>query len=330
MREYMKQTVIFIFLLLIAAHLHSQELRVAVVDFRGDGIDQATAGRISELIRNDMVKSGKYRVIERSQIDKILNEQGFQQTGCTDTGCAVEIGKLLSANKMLVGTVMKVGQRIVITGRMVDVQSGSADYSASVEAGSENDLITAAGKFSRDLAADMAKKSGKTSTIFGETISLKINATYLFMDFASFSPTYFSGGDGKKYGWNFFTFTYGSRLLQVGTSIIRSDGLHKTMFPIIALVPLYLMPSNVKETKGHQTSDLVGVYLMGEWAYRNRSYKKFDMEPYVSGRIYWDIWVPFAVFAGVTRETSRDSETRYFGGASVKLGIGQYDSKPLL
>ena len=31
-------------------------------------------------------------MLERSQVDKILREQGFQMTGCTDVSCAVQVG----------------------------------------------------------------------------------------------------------------------------------------------------------------------------------------------------------------------------------------------
>ena len=40
-------------------------------------------------------------LIEREQMDALLEEQMFQQTGCTDVSCAVEMGKILNVQKML-------------------------------------------------------------------------------------------------------------------------------------------------------------------------------------------------------------------------------------
>ena len=57
-----------------------------------------------------MINTGQYVVIERNEMSKILNEQGFQMTGCTDVSCAVG-GKLMSARKMLVGTIMKIERK---------------------------------------------------------------------------------------------------------------------------------------------------------------------------------------------------------------------------
>ena len=320
----MKFFLIMAFFLVLYFPLQAQELRVAVVDFKADGIDEASARRISELIRNEMIKSGRYRIIERTQIDKILTEQGFQLSGCTDSGCAVEIGKLLSANKMLVGTIMKIGNKIVITGRMVDVQSGSADFSADSEAKSENDLNDAVRKFSSSLGAAMEKKSGRMKTVLGDTISLEVNASYSYMDFIGISPTYWSDGRGMRYGWNAFTITFGNRLLQVGTTIAKYDGLHYTLFPLTAVIPIFLMPRDVVEGKGEKKADVVGLYLIGEWAYMNKTIRKKEMKPYFGGRLLWDIAMAMSAFAGVTH----DGEVRYFAGASLKLGVGQYSSKP--
>ena len=57
------------------------------------------------------VNTGLFTVGERGEMDSILKEQGFQASGCTDIECAVKIGKLLSANKMLVGEIGKLGTK---------------------------------------------------------------------------------------------------------------------------------------------------------------------------------------------------------------------------
>ena len=45
--------------------------------------------------------SGCFRVIERTEMDNILREQGFQKSGaCDDENCLVEVGQLLGVNRM--------------------------------------------------------------------------------------------------------------------------------------------------------------------------------------------------------------------------------------
>jgi curli biogenesis system outer membrane secretion channel CsgG len=113
---------------------------IAVIDFTAKDVSTSVALSVSELIRTELINSGKYTVIERSQMKEILKEQGFQQTGCTDVSCAVEIGKLLSAKKMLVGSVIKLGTKLIISGRVVDVERGIGEKGASGKANSPDQL----------------------------------------------------------------------------------------------------------------------------------------------------------------------------------------------
>ena len=53
-----------------------------------------------------MVNLGTYDVTNRSEVEKILKEQKFQQAGCTDQQCAAEIGKMLNADLMLISTIL--------------------------------------------------------------------------------------------------------------------------------------------------------------------------------------------------------------------------------
>jgi curli biogenesis system outer membrane secretion channel CsgG len=127
-------------------------IRVAVMDFKANGISQLLASNISELVRNELIMMGGFAVLERSQVDQILKEQGFQQTGCTDTTCAVKVGQLLSAKKILIGTVMKMGNKILISGRIVDVEKGLGEIAANESAISADELDTATSKFAKKLA----------------------------------------------------------------------------------------------------------------------------------------------------------------------------------
>ena len=129
-------------------------MRVAVMDFRANGISQLLASNISELVRNELIIMGSFVVLERSQVDQILKEQGFQMTGCTDTSCAVKVGQMLSAKKILIGTVMRMGSNIVITGRIVDVEKGVGERAANQNASSIDELSEAAGKFARMLTGN--------------------------------------------------------------------------------------------------------------------------------------------------------------------------------
>jgi len=113
---------------------------IAVMDFGAKDVSQSVALSVSELIRTELINTGKFTVIERSNMKEILKEQGLQQTGCTDASCAVKIGKLLSAKKILVGTIMKLGSKLIISGRIVNVETGIGENAASGKANSLDQL----------------------------------------------------------------------------------------------------------------------------------------------------------------------------------------------
>lgn len=104
---------------------------VAVTQLQARGVAESDAAVITENIADEFLKSGTVRVMERSQMDQILKEQGFQESGACDTSeCAVEIGRLLGISQIVVGTVGKVGETYSLSVRMVDVGTGEVRASS--------------------------------------------------------------------------------------------------------------------------------------------------------------------------------------------------------
>jgi len=115
---------------------------VAVMPFTGRALDSDVLETIAATLATDLLNTGKFRVMERSQMESILKEQGFQQSGsCDGSECAVEVGKLLSVDHMVVGTVGKVGGTYVVNARLVSVQTGEVLKSTSQTSQAEVDAI---------------------------------------------------------------------------------------------------------------------------------------------------------------------------------------------
>lgn len=167
---------------------------LAVMDFEAKDIARNESVKVSELIRNEMVNSGEFLIVERNQVDKILREQGFQMSGCTDLSCAVQVGKLLSARKILVGSVMMIGEKIIITGRLVDVEKGVAEYGEKEIAESREDLYYAVERFCDKLTQRITGKTIARKTE-PEIKKKKQNATVKYY-------TYSTGEDNySDWGW---------------------------------------------------------------------------------------------------------------------------------
>ena len=50
-----------------------------------------------------------------TDVEEILEAQAFSLSGCTDDSCAVEIGELLSAEKIVLGSIEGLGTSMVLT-----------------------------------------------------------------------------------------------------------------------------------------------------------------------------------------------------------------------
>ncbi len=138
--------VLFIFIMIFsfAMAVTAESNNVAVLDFHAKDVPAKQASIITDIVRGTVVKSGKYNVLDRANMDSILKEQSFQQTGCTDAACAVKIGKLLSMQYMIVGTLSKLGSTYILSAELISVESGKIIKSEDGSSKSIDDMINLA------------------------------------------------------------------------------------------------------------------------------------------------------------------------------------------
>ena len=109
---------------------NSNEVRIAVLDFgTSGGLSDMEAVTLTNRLRSMLVKTNAFVVLERGKMDEILSEQGFQQTGCTTTECAVEVGKMLNVQKMVSGTIGKLGRTWTMDISLIDVGTSQIEKS---------------------------------------------------------------------------------------------------------------------------------------------------------------------------------------------------------
>ncbi|MEW6557898.1 MAG: PorV/PorQ family protein [Elusimicrobiota bacterium] len=113
---------------------------IAVADFVAKNVSSADASIVADFLRTELVKTEKFNVIEKANMDKILAEAAFQQSGCTTSECAVQIGKLLNVRQMVVGSLSKLMDTYFITVNVVNVETGKILQSESIKAYSAEEL----------------------------------------------------------------------------------------------------------------------------------------------------------------------------------------------
>ena len=94
--------------------------RVAVLDFDYAtvheyvldlfGHDEDIGKGIADMLVTDLVRNGAYSVIERKQLDRVLQEQNFQQSGRADPTSAVQLARLLGVDAIIIGSITQFGR----------------------------------------------------------------------------------------------------------------------------------------------------------------------------------------------------------------------------
>ena len=188
--------------------------KVAVLDFQYAtvmssvqaifGTSQDVGRGISDLLVDRFLKDGTYRVIERRDINKVLQEQNFSNSDRADANTAAKIGKVLGVDAIVIGDITqfgrddhntgvggalnrwdrygvgKVGVRkakavVAVTARLIDVNTGEILASESGKGESQRsgtNLLGGGGGWGGGGGGDLDMGSSNFSqTIIGEAVS---------------------------------------------------------------------------------------------------------------------------------------------------------------
>jgi len=98
---------------------------VAVTELQiREGVTKGKAGLLTDILRSELIGTGLFIVMSREDQDSILKELAFQASGaCDSTSCLVEMGQALGIEKMIGGSVGKLGKKYAITVKMIDIRT---------------------------------------------------------------------------------------------------------------------------------------------------------------------------------------------------------------
>jgi curli biogenesis system outer membrane secretion channel CsgG len=74
------------------------------------GTNQDVGRGISDLLVMKLVNDGKYSVIERAALEKVLGEQNFSNSNRADSSTAAKIGKVLGVDMIIIGSITQFGR----------------------------------------------------------------------------------------------------------------------------------------------------------------------------------------------------------------------------
>jgi TolB-like protein len=104
---------------------------LGVLPFRvGGSSPQLTAlgFAVADLLATDLSRSGRLRLVERARLGEVLQELDLARAGTTDSASAPRVGRLVSAQRLVLGSLDSLPQGEFRVGvRLADVSSGTID-----------------------------------------------------------------------------------------------------------------------------------------------------------------------------------------------------------
>jgi hypothetical protein len=115
--------------------IHAEPLRVGLVEFveRNDIGLQNARQIIPEMLVAHLKRLGAYQLNERIILKSVMEEQALGLTGAVDASTAARVGKILGMQAIITGTSMKVGRLVVVSGRVIDVETSEILASGTIK-----------------------------------------------------------------------------------------------------------------------------------------------------------------------------------------------------
>lgn len=143
---------------------NSGDLKVAVLDLlsrvESENIDVIT---LTEMLQAELADRKAFQVVERGMLSKIIGEQKLNMSGLTETE-ASKVGALAGAQKIITGSVSRIGDRFVLLIKGIDTGTGIVELTDQSTARDVNGLMNAI-----PLAAERIVRKAK-----GEKVSTAI------------------------------------------------------------------------------------------------------------------------------------------------------------
>jgi len=88
---------------------------------------------VSEILSHHLAKNGAFQLVERAELNRVLQELKLNLSGVTDQSEALKAGQLASAELLVLGSVEKLGKAYHVNARLVKADSGEVLATAYAE-----------------------------------------------------------------------------------------------------------------------------------------------------------------------------------------------------
>jgi TolB-like protein len=118
-----------------------EKMSIAVMDLEPQAVDSSVARTLSDIMRTELLNTGRFEVLERAQMSRLIEEMKLQQTGLTDVQDAAQLGKMLNVEKLIIGSIGLMGTTYHINVRLVDVAKAVTELAERAECRAREDEL---------------------------------------------------------------------------------------------------------------------------------------------------------------------------------------------
>ncbi|URA10194.1 CsgG/HfaB family protein [Thermospira aquatica] len=122
------------FVSMISLWGETEKVKIAILRIESRLDSSVDMDFLTEQLQMEVVNKQYFLVVERSQLNRILEEQKLRLSGLTEEEQATEIGSFLGAQKIWVGSLANFGEKYMITMKSIDTKTGVIDFADQVYA----------------------------------------------------------------------------------------------------------------------------------------------------------------------------------------------------
>tara|TARA_Y100001935_G_scaffold80091_1_gene66969 strand:- start:93 stop:716 length:624 start_codon:yes stop_codon:yes gene_type:complete len=102
---------------------------LALFSFSAEGMIDEDVALYTGFLRLELHQTKSFILVERIQINELLNEKNYDRMDCNTSDCAVEIGKLVGIKKVITGSFNVVADTCLIAGQLINVETKEPEVS---------------------------------------------------------------------------------------------------------------------------------------------------------------------------------------------------------
>ena len=102
------------------------------MDIMSASFSDSDVRMFTDILRTEIFKLNHFKIVERGVIQQIIQEQEMKVSGMVADSTLLEIGKLLSVEKLLVCRIDTMGETTAFNIRLIDVESSILDFTENV------------------------------------------------------------------------------------------------------------------------------------------------------------------------------------------------------